>query len=226
MKKISTLAIIAGMTIAGFTAAHASAPLSQYAIGTNVGTTGIGGNVTTDIVPDRINLSLGFSGFGKGATIHSGGVTYHGDVRLGGGSAILALYPFKDYGFNLDAGAFVNRMHVLADGRPQSGSYTINGNTYTAAEVGDLHGQTHYHSVAPYLGIGWGNPVADNGRWTFMFNAGVIDQGDADVSLNATGAAHNAQLASDLKSQRHNLNHDLHWLSWYPAISVGVSYHF
>lgn len=228
MKKLATLATIAGMTVAGFTAAHASSmPFTQYAVGVNAGTTGIGGTVTTDILPGRINLNLGFSGFGKGATIHADGVRYHGDVRLGGGSAILAFYPFKDYGFNLDAGMFINRMRVLADGRPDSGSsYTINGNQYTAAQVGSLHGQTHYRTVDPYFGVGWGNPIAGNSNWTFMFNAGVIDQGNADTSLDATGAANNPKLASDIEAQRHSLNHELHWLGWYPVVTLGVSYRF
>lgn len=43
-------------------------------------------------------------------------------------------------------------------GTPTNGTYTLNGNTYSAASVGSVGGPVAVgNKVAPYLGIGYGN---------------------------------------------------------------------
>ena len=110
-------------------------------------------------------------------------------------------------------------------GTPTSGTYTLNGHTYTAQQVGSLTGKTHFNGAAPYVGIGWGDPM-DGGRLTFTANVGAIYQGAPNISLTATGAAANPQLASDVQAEQNRVNSKVSGYQWWPVMGVGLMYRF
>ena len=83
-----------------------------------------------------------------------------------------------------------------------------------------------FGNVSPYLGIGWGNPVARDKGWGMTSDIGVLFQGSPRTNLTATCspspcsgttqgnvATENAKLQSDLKN-----------FKFWPVVSVGISY--
>ena len=109
---------------------------------------------------------------------------------------------------------------------PVSGNYTINGTSYTAAQVGSLTGEATWNPVDPYLGIGFGNPFRGS-HWTFGLDLGVVYEGSAKVSLSATGAAALPQLASDVQSEQTQAQDTIsRYSKWYPVLMVSLGYRF
>lgn len=205
----------------------ASAAISphDFAVGIGIGTAGIGGQLTTQLIPHRLNLNVGISRFTHSFHFTTDNTTFGSNLRLGGEPIVLSFYPFGGK-FNLDAGVVINANRATVTGQPNANAtYTINGDTYTAAEVGSLRGATHFNTVAPYVGVGWGQPFA-GGRWSFLINAGAMYEGSPHVSLAASGASSNPKLASDVKAEQSKVNSHLNFLNWWPVITVGVSYRF
>lgn len=128
-------------------------------------------------------------------------------------------YPSEDAQGYLSLGLGYNKINDSIRGLELPlGGYTIGANHYSASQVGMLHGALKYNSFAPYIGYGWGNPVAKNKEWGMLLDVGLIYQGRPQVELNATGSV----LQSDLTAERAKIVNDS-W-PWSPMLSVGVSY--
>ena len=89
------------------------------------------------------------------------------------------------------------------------------------------------NSVAPYIGIGWGNAVKPGKRWGFSTNLGVmfpgspkveITPGFGPVALAIPGLQQ--RINTDIEAERKKQESDLNWLNVYPVFSLGVSYQF
>ncbi len=199
-------------------------PVHGFAAGLGVGTEGIGIQGTTAILPGTLNLNVGFDYLHLHDSIHTGNVNYNAGVNLQGEPITLSWFPFHG-NFNLTAGMFINQNAFNVTGTPSSGTYTLNGTTYTAQQVGSLSGKTHFNSVAPYVGLGWGDPM-DGGRLTFTANVGAIYEGSPDVSLSATGAAANPSLASNVQYEQSRLNSKISGYQWWPVVGIGMMYRF
>jgi len=113
-------------------------------------------------------------------------------------------------------------------GRPRAGTtYDINGVSYSAAQVGNLRGNVDFNSIAPYLGIGWGNPFGSGGNWSFSCDLGVVFQGSPNVSLAADGQfADDPAFQANLEAERRDLEDELDSYKYYPVVSLGVTYRF
>ncbi len=209
--------------------AHAASPLNanDYAIGLGLGSEGIGATLTAGVIPGHLNLNVGFSRFSYNYNFTDLDAHFNSHLVIGGEPLTLSFYPLAGVGFNIDAGVIINQNAADVTGVPEvGGSYTINGRTYTASEVGSLTGKTHFNTVAPYVGIGWGNPVYGSSRWTFVANAGAMYEGNPGINLTATGAISNPQLASDVRETQNSLNSRLNFLNWWPVVTVGLTYRF
>ena len=219
--------MIAAMAIASMASVPAFAmgmPFHGIAAGLGVGTEGIGVQGTTAIIPKTLNLNLGFDTLHVSRSFHASNVNYNAGVNLQGEPITVSWFPFQG-NFNLTAGVFINQNGFNVTGTPTGGTYTFNGHTYTASQVGSLTGKTHFNGAAPYVGIGWGDPM-DGGRLTFTANVGAIYEGAPNVSLNATGAASNPQLASDVQAEQNSLNNKVSGYQWWPVMGVGLMYRF
>lgn len=223
MKKTMSILALSAF-IAAPLSAHAGGLENNIAIIPNVGTMGIGGLVSLPLVRHTLNIDFGFSGFSHDVNFHADGTKFHSELRLGGAPIIFNYFPFHN-NFSLNAGFFINRNRVTARGVPGDTGYTINGNYYSAEEVGDMSGRTRFKSVAPYVGIGYGDPF-EGGRWSFITNIGAIYEGSPGIRLNADGAAHNAALANDITHLQHKLDHEVRFLNWWPVATVGIAYRF
>ena len=230
--RISTAIVVAAMAAASMASAPVFAmgvppawlPFHGLAAGLGVGTEGIGIQGTTAVIPKTLNLNVGFDYMHLSRSFNTSNVNYNAGVNLQGEPITVSWFPFQG-NFNLTAGVFINQNGFNVTGTPTGGTYTFNGHTYTASQVGSLTGKTHFNGAAPYVGIGWGDPM-DGGRLTFTANVGAIYEGAPNVSLNATGAASNPQLASDVQAEQNSLNNKVSGYQWWPVMGVGLMYRF
>jgi hypothetical protein len=156
-------------------------------------------------------------------------IDYDGDLKLSNLSALLDFSPLPGP-FRITAGFIFNDNKIDLSGRPRNGSYTLNGTTYSAADVGGLSGSLKSGKrAAPYLGVGYGN-VAGFGV-NFYFDLGVMFQGTPGASLSATcGAALSAtqcaQLQSNVAAERARLQNEVSGFKYYPVANIGVTIGF
>ena len=158
--------------------------------------------------------------------ISTSDIDYDVDADLLSFPVMLDWYPFKNSGFRISAGALINKNEADLEASSQS-SYTINGTTYTAAQLGTLNGNVDFNEVAPYVGIGWGNALSKDKRWSFTCDFGVAFQGEANIDLSATGPiASDPTFQEDLAQEKRELEKELEDYQYYPVIALGITYKF
>src|SRR5450830_1067136 len=105
---------------------------AETAISADAGTSGVGAHLS---IPLQSNLNarfgVGFLNYSYDSSTTD--VDYKLKLKLRTVDALLDYYPMDGI-FHLTAGAVYNGNKIDAKGKPnKSGSYTLNGNTYTAA---------------------------------------------------------------------------------------------
>lgn len=222
MKKLY-LAVLAG-------AASMSAAAADFGLSVEAGTTGLGIHAVVP-VQKQLNARIGTSLLNYSFDGSTSNVDYDFKLKLKTLDALLDWYP-ADGAFRFTGGVVYNGNKITANGRPTAaGTYTLNGNTYTAASAGTLNGQVDFRNFAPYLGIGWGNAVAgDKAGFGFNADLGVLFQGSPRTSLANNGCAAPApvcaQLAADVAAENVRLRDEVKDFKAYPVLRVGVSYRF
>lgn len=200
-------------------------PVARADIGLNprVGLLGYGIELSAGL-NDRLSVGLGFNSASRKRQDTTEGVNYEYDLRFRSGEVLANFHPFAG-AFRLRAGALLNRNEFNLTGRPGgSGTYDFNGTTYTAAQVGTLTGKLSFNKSAPYLGLGWGN--RPGGSWGLTFDLGAVYQGKPKLGLEATGAAADPLLASDLEAERQQAEKELESFKWYPVLQLGLYFRF
>jgi hypothetical protein len=161
----------------------------------------------------------------------SSGIDYDVNGKLESFDLLFDWYVRPGTNFRLTGGLVYNgnRFDAQAKAGPL-GKLTINGNSYTAADVGILSGHIAYRKAAPYLGIGWGNALAQDSRWNFNADLGVIYQGSPNVQLASIGCTTSQTvcetLANDVAATRASFGDDLNKYKVYPVLRAGLSYRF
>lgn len=220
-KNIALACLVAGLSTA---AAHA-----QVGITGSLGTTGIGAHVSVPVMPN-FNARFGVNALRYNYDGSTSDLDYDFKLKLRTFDALLDYFP-QGTGFRFTGGIVFNGNKIDAVGRPTaSGTYTLNGRTYSAASAGTLDGRIDFRNVAPYLGIGWGNAVAREKGWTFSTDLGVMIQGSPRTSLSNVGctapAPVCAQLAADVATENIRLNDEADDFKAYPVLRFGASYSF
>jgi hypothetical protein len=224
--------LLAGLTIVLTVAAAQSQSISEeyawpgFAVGVKVGTLGLGGDVSLPVIPDRLNLRVS----GNYLNYSYDGTANDIDYKF--------TLDFKDFMLLGDWHPFVNNFRVTAGGVWNSNSkvklngtptddVTIGDHDYTPDQVGTLNGELVFESVAPYVGIGFGNAIGPYEQtWSFVFDLGVIIQ-TFDSTLSADGPiASDPTFQVDLRKQQDDLQDSLDQFKIYPVLQFGVAYHF
>lgn len=218
MKKVISSALV---TIA-LTATSVMA--QDFAIGVTGGTLGLGLEGTTSI-SKNVNARLIGAGYSFSKDGTSGGdLNYKEDIKLLNFGAIVDYYPFTNF-FRLSTGAFYNGTKVTANAQPNAGStYIINGTTYTATDIGSAVKEIKYQKIMPYLGIGFGNTMA-NGKFTFGMDFGAMF-GKPTSTLIVTNPTNNATLANDAAIEEAKLKDDTSKHNYYPVVNMSIAYRF
>lgn len=127
-------------------------------------------------------------------------------------------------GVYLSAGFLISGDDLAVEGNITQ-DVEIGGNTYTPQEIGTLRGELDGNDVAPYLGVGIGNPVGDGKRLGFFTDLGIAFTGKPEVTLESVGGtlapSQQVQLDSDLLAEEANVSEDA--LKIWPVVSVGLS---
>lgn len=218
--RVILVVMLAAAALSGVTAAQAAGA------GLRIGTTGIGGDIGWAIAPTlggRVGLSAG----SWSTNVDSSDVNYDAKLKLGNFNAFLDWSPLGP--FRITAGLIANNNKVDVTGRPNGATYTFNGQPFAAAEIGSLSGTIKpERSVAPYLGIGYGNV------WTrgvnFYFDLGVMFQGSpkADLSLTCgtTTASRCSQAQAQVEQEERNLENQIKRFKYYPVANIGITIGF
>lgn len=228
MKKAGLL-LLAVVVVAGAVGLGATSAQAAVGMTLKVGTQGVGADMTIGI-HEKVNARVNLNSFSYGKTINadedddgSGGGTISPQLKLLTIGALLDWHPWAG-GFRLSAGCYLNKnkLDLTAD---LSDTVEINDRDYTLSNLG---GTVDFNSLAPYVGLGYGNAAGSNGHWHFSFDIGVMFQGAPQVDLRATvnDPTIQSQLDADIAEEEKTLEDDLGVFTIYPVISLGVSYRF
>lgn len=222
MKKWTFPAFAIAAALAG------SAQAAAVGISADIGSTGVGVRLTLPTPVDRLNVRLGVAGASYSADGDTVDVSYDLSLRLRTASALLDYHPFAGR-FRISSGIVYNGSRIGIGARPRgTGTYTINGRTYAAADAGEIAGRIDFRRAAPYLGVGFGNALASGAGFSSDF--GVLFQGSPRTRLRNNGCVAEpelcSQLAADIGTEELEVNDKIDGFSIYPVITVGLHYRF
>jgi hypothetical protein len=193
----------------------------DWGVNLKAGTLGAGVELSKSL-SDKFSVSLGFNSYNYKTTDNTNGIDYDFKYELQSMGLLGNYHPFAG-AFRFTGGVLYNNNELKLTGKPSAGStYTINGVTYTAAQVGTLTGTLTFNKTAPYLGLGWGNRPGS--KFGLSADLGVLYQASPKLALTATGAS--AGLSSDLEQERKKAESDLADFKWYPVLSLGLYFRF
>lgn len=222
----TTLAAIAA---AGLLAGLAGAAHADIGITGEVGTTGIGGHASLPLNP-QLNLRVGFGRLGYSYSGHTDSVDY--DLSLKGRTydALLDWYPTAGASFRVTAGIVYNGNKIDVRAKPgATGNYTLQGNVYSAADVGQVTGKVDFGKLAPYLGVGWSTGQKEKG-WSVSSDVGLMFQGSPRTTLGNSGCNAGAAVCdrfqADVQREAAALNSEVGKFKAYPVLRIGLNYKF
>lgn len=202
----------------------AQAAFDKWAIAAKAGSLGFGGDLTTNLVP-QVNLRAGAQWFGFDLSADIADIDYDLDVELLNPLVLVDWYPFKG-SFRVSGGALFNQSSVDLRARSHA-SIAIGDTEYTAAQLGELRGNVDFKSVAPYVGIGWGNSLTRDKRWGFIMDMGVAFIGSPDITLSATGPiSTDPTFIANLAEEERQINDDAKDFKFYPVFSTSLYFRF
>jgi hypothetical protein len=207
-----------------------TAASAQVGVTADLGSTGAGFHLVVPMESD-LNGRFGVNAFNHDFSKTSSGVDYDVKGKLQSVDVLFDWYVHTGSNFRLTGGLVFNNNRFDAQAKADPlGKFTINGNSYTAADVGILSGRISYRKAAPYLGIGWGNALAQDSRWHLNADLGAFYQGNANVQLASIGCATSQTvckaLASDVAALRDSFGDDLNKYKFYPVLRASLAYRF
>ena len=210
---------------------------SGWAVKGEAGTLGAGVSVTNSLAPN-LNARLGVTGFSTDLgerTIKN--VNVKGKLNLFNVTTGLDYYPIKGSGFHVTGGlVFNNGNNADLTAKPSASASTIqiDGKTYSVDALRNVKAKVPLtNAAAPYLGIGWGNPVRDNENLEVSLNLGLVFRGKPSVQVtpeygpdadNIPGLKD--EINTSIANYKKDIQDGLDKLPVYPVLSVGVSYQF
>ncbi len=205
----------------------ANAQAVDFATGISAGTPGIGATATVGITR-TVNLRGALNWFSYDFDESQDGVDYELELDLQSFGAVLDWHPGGS-GFRFSAGAFSNGNEAAGTGRGQPGTFVEFGDAVVPADqLGRVEADIGFDSLAPYVGLGWGNAIDKDGRWTFSLDVGVLLQGEPEVTLVTPDVdpAFAAVVEAERQRAEDELRDEVDSLEFYPYISVGLGFRF
>jgi hypothetical protein len=209
------LALVAGMS-------PPAASAQRAAVAARAGTPGIGWEFLVE-VSGHIHVRTGASYFTYNRTDETTGEDLDLDVesnaRLFSLAALVDLYPWTRGGVRLSGGVLYNGN--LGDVSATAvAPYQIGERTFTPEEIGTLDGELSFSTLAPYLGIGFGNLASPKRRVGVALDLGVIYHRRPVVKLGGSG------LVAPTAEQAPQVEDNLSSFRFFPVLSIGIGYRF
>ncbi|HWW05948.1 hypothetical protein [Collimonas sp.] len=184
------------------------------------------GKVLNDNFSVRLGIGRGFSGSNDR---NIGGNHY--DIKPDSSTSLNAMvdwFPVAGSGFRMSGGLVYSNKQAqnLTAASDSGGNYHLNGNTYSASEVGQLRGKSTFSKFSPYLGVGWESAAASKPGWRFISDVGAQFMNGGKASLSASSGAGNAALGQDLAAEQRRVSSDFHDRKFQLGISIGTAYSF
>jgi len=206
--------------------AASNANAVDFAVGAQGGTPGIGLSATIGITK-KLNARGVVNYFQYDFDENEDGINYELDLDLNSFGALIDWHPLAG-SFRISGGIFANGNDISGTGRGEPGSSVEFGDIIVDADdLGTVNTSIDFNSVAPYLGIGWGNAVGD-GRWAFMLDIGVFLQGEPDATINTPEV--DPSIAAIVESERANaeaeLQDEIDSFDIFPYLSLGFAFKF
>lgn len=219
-----TIVLLCGMTLAGAVQADG------MGFGAHAGLMGPGVDAFYRI-NDKLVLHGAYNQFDYDYDTSEEDVDYEATYAFKNAQLGLDWYPFTGT-FRLSAAYIANGNELDLHAVPK-GTYTINDQVYTAAEVGDLRAGIEYPGSAAYVGMGWGNPLREGKGLGVTFDIGAVYTGAVDVTMDVRcgaaapqGSPQCTRLQSDAEAERKTLEDDLSDFPFWPLLQLGLSYQF
>lgn len=199
------------------------------ALGVKAGTTGAGAELTFGF-NKWLNLRGGYNWFTVEPSLKADDVKYKADIDLDTISLLLDVHPFGGV-FRITGGLYWHQDGTAALSATPGKPWTkIGDHRYEPASIGTISGRANVEDdMAPYVGIGWGNSVADDAALTLSLDLGVMFQSYEVEPLHATGSgakSDNPVFREDLAKERNRLQDDLDDWKIYPVLTLSLAYHF
>ena len=171
-------------------------------------------------ISSQFNVRLGVGTFSYTANNFQSTSTYKTDasLKLLSISALADWFPLEN-NLRITGGLIVNLNKANIVLTPKK-TYTQGNIVYSPDKLGQLNADLTFNKVAPYLGIGLGNPTSGAPGLGFTFDVGTFFQGGPKVSMSAT------KLLGPSASQSGILQDNLKWFKFYPVLSFGLYYKF
>ena len=176
---------------------------SSYFSYARLGTQGLGLGAGSTF---RENLTLRL-GFNRGST-YSGSrriddnrydVSRTSDASV---EALLDWYPRPASGLRLSGGLMLTDTRTRLTARANDGgNYVLNGNSYSAEELGSLTGSVRPASLSPYLGVGWESGRPGRPGLRFVADAGVFHLKSRRASLLVSADSLSGDVQHDLRAE-------------------------
>jgi hypothetical protein len=198
----------------------------RFAVAGKAGTLGLGGELTAKVVPS-VNARVGINQLDldfDGEKLED--VEYDLGVELSSFS-VLADWHIFEGSFRLSGGVISMDNSIEMDARPLE-NVEIGDIEYTPTQIGTLTGSIDIDNMAPYVGIGWGNPFTSNSRLGLTCDFGVAFTNSPEVSLLSSGGTYSSDstFLAELEKERRELEDDMDSIKFYPVISLGLFYRF
>lgn len=195
---------------------------SGVALTAKAGTLGLGLDLSARL-GSRFNLRVGGNAFTYDTEDEASDVDYDLELDLSSINLLLDWHPTGG-GFRVTAGALINSNRIAATAVLEPGTTVEIGDVdYPAEALGDLTGEVSFDDLAPYLGIGFGNPFSSSGRVRFFLELGVVFQGTGEVSLEASDPLGIPGLEQELAKEEQEFQDDIDQFDLYPVVAIGLS---
>jgi len=213
--------------------AHAS-----VAVGAELGSAGAGAQATVELIP-WLNLRGTIQGLDYSQNFSKDNTPYNSQLNLLSYGVLLDAYPLTR-GPRVSAGFLGNGNKLdLNANCNQSQGCTANNDVIKGANA-RFFGDMKFDSVAPYVGLGWGNAMVGTPFYV-SGDLGVMFQGTAKVSLNGSGTAsvtnggvtrQNVNIATDpevqqqLQQEQTRLANQVSGYKYYPVAALTIGWRF
>jgi hypothetical protein len=221
---------IAASLFAFFLAPSQAFAQGSWGIEANAGTLGYGAGVGLAL-GQSLNARLFVAGFSRSYDFESSGVDYKARLQLRNAPLLLDWHPGSGL-FRFSAGVILNDDKLSVDAQPSAGAtYTFNGVTYSAAQVGSATGTIKFNRAAPFVGFGFGRPIARHRGLSFAMDFGAAYLGQPKASLNVSCGAGVptvtcTQIRNDANAEAAQLSEDIKSYRWYPVLQMHLTYAF
>lgn len=195
------------------------------AAGVRVSSQGFGLELVGSLT-ERLNVRAGANYFTLSKSLTKSGNEFDFDLKLKSFNALLDWHVFGG-SFRISGGGVIDK-NFLDGVASDANTYDIGDMVFTIDEVGTLRGEIDYRDLSPYVGVGWGNPLAKDSGWTFMVDLGVVFIGAANVDLTSTGGtlSNDANFLAEVVKEEADVRDDLDDFKLYPVVFLGFSYKF